>query len=203
MAGQGPSRRELLHALTLGSAAYGFSGFWRWRYALAEPKSSQATLLSYQPRFFSPAQYRTVEQLADCILPAGEEVKNGRTVYYPSASDAGVAEFIDFSAASDPSLHTPFREGLAWMDRASAPSASFVSSSAAAQTGLLTRLAYKRSFRAGEETGQQFFRLFRKYAVTGYYTTEMGLRTLDAPNMVFYGTSPGCSHEGNPEHVGL
>lgn len=158
---------------------------------------------AYQPRFFSPAQYRAVEQLAELILPAGEEIKEGKTVFYPGAADAGVAEFLDFSVSSDPALQAPFREGLAWMDRASAPSASFTASSTAAQGALLTRLAYKRNFRHGDEPGQQFFRLFRKYAVIGFYTTEMGLRTLDYPGLVFYGTSPGCPHEGNPEHVGL
>ena len=204
LAGQGPSRRELIYALTLGSAAHAFPGFWRWSYALGEPKSeSRALQPTYRPLFFSAAQYRTVELLAELILPATEEARHGKILYQPGAADAGVAEFVDFSVGKDVSLQAPFRTGLTWLDQASAPSTSFAASAAAAQNALLQRLAYKRSFREGDTVGQLFFQLIRKYVVMGFYTTEIGLRTLDYPGLTFYAHSPGCPHEGNPEHVGL
>ena len=34
----------------------------------------------------------------------------------------------------------------------------------------------------------------------GFYTTRIGLESLDYPGLKFYATSPGCTHHGNPEH---
>jgi hypothetical protein len=68
---------------------------------------------------------------------------------------------------------------------------------------LLERLAYKSKHRPNETTGQQFFLLFRRYTVMGFYTTRVGLESLDFPGLKFYSESPGCPHHDNPEHTGL
>jgi hypothetical protein len=207
MAGQAPSRRELLQALTLAGLASTFSGFSRWSYALGEemhPHQQNAPVqiahAAYAPQFFSPHEYRTVEVLADAILPATEDASHQPQ---PGAKDAGVAEFIDFMVYSDPSLQLQFRNGLAWLDNASKPAAGFAALSAPQQNALLERLAYKAKHRANEKAGQEFFLLFRKYTLMGFYTSRMGLESLDYPGLKFYGASPGCTHEGNPEHVGI
>ena len=212
MAGQGPSRRELLQALTVASAASAFSGFSRWSFAFAESgaqhhhggTSTAMVNPLYRPQFFSPNQYRTVEFLAELILPAVPAAADAASAKpQPGAREAGVAEFIDFMVFSDATLQTPFRDGLQWLDRASAPAADFASLSAIQQNALLERLAYKAKQQESEKAGQQFFLLFRKYAVMGFYTTRAGLESLDYPGLTFYATSPGCTHAGNPEHVGL
>jgi gluconate 2-dehydrogenase gamma chain len=208
MAGQGPSRRELLEALGLASAASVFRGFSRWNYAFSEKPPQHANTRSahapvhpvYQPQFFAPDQYRTVEVLADLILPVTHTSGHKKQ---PGAKEAGVAEFIDFMVFSDVALQALFRDGLVWLDQVSTPASSFQKLTPAEQTAVLTRLAYKAKYRDDEKPGQQFFRLVRKYTVTGFYTTRIGLQALDFPGLTFYGTSPGCTHEGNPEHAGL
>jgi len=208
MAGQAPSRRELLQALTLAGVASTFSGFSRWNYGLAEVMEPhhhqdapvQITHKTYTPQFFSPAQYKTVEILSDLILPATE---NDKHEPQPGAKDAGVAEFIDFMVSTDPTVQPQFRDGLAWLDNASKPAPNFASLSAQQQTALLERLAYKAKQRTEERPGQQFFLLIRKYTLMGFYTTRIGLESVDFPGLKFYGSSPGCTHQGNPEHVGL
>jgi hypothetical protein len=159
----------------------------------------QISHAAYTPQFFSPNEYRTVEVLADLILPATVDDSHQPQ---PGAKDAGVAEFIDFMVYSDPSLQTQFRDGLTWLDKASKP-AGFAALSAEQQNALLERLAYKAKHRESEKVGQQFFRLFRKYTVMGFYTSRVGLESLDYPGLKLYGTSPGCTHTDNPEHVGL
>jgi gluconate 2-dehydrogenase gamma chain len=104
---------------------------------------------------------------------------------------------------SDPSLQPRFRDGLTWLDHAAAPAASFVSLSAAQQSALLERLAYKAKHKDSEKPGQQFFRLIRRYTVMGFYTTQIGLELLDYPGLGMYGSSPECTHVNNREHVGL
>jgi gluconate 2-dehydrogenase gamma chain len=209
MAGQGPSRRELLQALTLAGVASAFPGFSRWSYGLSESaehghsheaSSAQAVTRVYTPQFFTPAQYRTVEVLADLILP---ETPDNDEKLRPGAKDAGVAEFIDFMVFSDPSLQPKFRDGLMWLDHAATPVVSFVSLGVPEQNALLQRLAYKAKQKDSEKVGQKFFELIRRYTVMGFYTTRVGLEALDFPGLKFYSTSPGCAHIGNPEHVGL
>ena len=213
MAGQGPSRRELLQALGLAAAASTFSGFSRWSYAFAEEEmqhpnaapTSKVVHPVYHPQFFPPTEYRNVEILADLILPPApsSHAKDGQSKMQPGARQAGVAEFIDFMVFTDAELQSPFREGLAWLDSASAPASSFATQPVAQQTALLERLAYKAKHREGEQPGRQFFLLVRRYTVMGFYTTRAGLESLDYPGLTFYGTSPGCTHADNPEHAGL
>lgn len=152
----------------------------------------------YRPQFFSSAQYQAVELLADLILPA---IQNPAQKPQPGAKEAGVAEFIDFMVFSDQSLQAPFGEGLRWLDHVG--TASFANLPAGEQNAILERLAYKAKQQEGEKAGQEFFRLFRKYTVMGFYTTRIGLESLDYPGLTFYATSPGCTHQHNPEHVGL
>jgi gluconate 2-dehydrogenase gamma chain len=144
--------------------------------------------------------YRTVEVLADLTLPP---IRNGAQESQPGAREAGVAEFVDFMVFSDSALQSPFRQGLQWLDHASNPAPSFVSLTAEEQNAILERLAYKAKHRDGEQAGQQFFQLVRRYIVMGFYTTRIGLESLGFPGLIFYTSSPGCTHHGNPEHIGL
>jgi gluconate 2-dehydrogenase gamma chain len=194
MAGQGPSRRELLQALSLASAASAFPGFSRWCFAFGEANAQPPV---YRPQFFSAGQYQTVEVLSDLILPTMPDA-SGKL--QPGAGEAGVAEFIDFMVFNDKTLQQPFRDGLQWLDHAG--TADFVHLSGGEQHEVLERLAFKVKHRADEKSAQQFFQLFRKYTVMGFYTTRIGLESLEYPGLTFYATSPGCTHHGNPEHVG-
>jgi hypothetical protein len=149
---------------------------------------------SYTPRFFSPSEYRTVEVLTELILPGDGG---------PGAKEAGVAEFVDFWVNADPSLHEPFRHGLAWLDQAAGNGRPFARLPLADQKKLLDRLAYKRYQRTDEKQGQEFFRVARQYTVMGFYTTQVGLEVLDYPGLKFYPTSPGCPHPDDLEHLGI
>ncbi len=212
MAGQTPSRRQLLQALACASVASTAPGFVRWSFAFAEPPQPHQhrtiathTAPHYTPRFFTAPEYATVELLAELILPntAPSHTPPPHTARphakpdpaHAGATDAGVAEFIDFMVLSDPTLHTPFRNGLLWLDTASAPS-TFRSLDPTRQTALLTRLAFRQHFVPSEKPGQAFFTLVRHYTVMGFYTTELGLRQLDYPGLQFYGESPSVPKSG-------
>ena len=202
MAGQSPSRREVLQAFSLAALAGAAPGFSRWSFAL--DRHSRGTLPNnnpdhppsgeYVPQFFTPVEYRTIDVLTELILPSDTG---------PGAREAGVSEFIDFMVSSDSSLQGPFRRGLVWLDKSAGATGgrrSFVALPQAPQKQILDRLAYKKYHRPEETEGQDFFRLVRKYTVMGFYTTKIGLEALDFPGLKFYATSPECTHPDHREH---
>jgi hypothetical protein len=196
MAGQGLERREVLRIMALAAAASSFPGFSRWSFACghAVPGLLQVQRRAYTPRFFSPGEYATIERLAELILPSDDG---------PGAREAGVAEFIDFMVASDPGVQVRFRYGLTWLDaRArSLHGAAFRELDAAAQAAILERLAYRDKHQAGDEEGRVFFKTMRTHTLMGFYTSKIGLQHLDYPGLrSYYPSSPGCPHEGDPEH---
>lgn len=193
MANQSPDRREVLTLLGKVAALSQFPGFSRWVCA-ASPANKRAA--SYEPLFFSAAEYRTVNVIAEHIIPADES---------PGAQAAGVAEFIDFMVAHDVDLQYSFRTGLAWLDAFAVRNNGerFETLASHEQKLLLRRVAYRNEQSVSEPQGQEFFRLIRKYTVIGYYTSRIGLEELDYPGLRLYGSSPECPHKDDPEHRNL
>jgi hypothetical protein len=54
-----------------------------------------------------------------------------------------------------------------------------------------------------EREGPAFFKLLRSYTVMGYYTTRIGLESLDDPGLRLYSASPECPHKDDPAHLHL
>ena len=109
MANPSPDRREALSLLARIATLSQFPGFSRWVCG-AESLNQEASPTrpaSYQPLFFSRAEYNTVDMLAEQIIPKDSTA---------GAHEAGVAEFIDFMVSHDAELQYPFRTGLAWLD---------------------------------------------------------------------------------------
>jgi len=198
MAGQGIQRREVLRILGTAAAAAQFPGFSKWGFACGHIGNAalQIKPATYSPQFFTTAEYPMVERLADIIIP------NDGT---PGAKEAGVAEFIDFMVANDRETQYAFRMGLGWLNAHSEQTKGkrFVELTREQQNSLLEPLGFKDKARAGEETGQRFFRMMREYTVTGFYTSEIGYKALDNPALKFYSESPECPHKGDPEHQHL
>ena len=165
-----------------------FPGFSKWVFA-AVGDPARATV--YRPRYFTAAEYASLDVLCELIIPADET---------PGAHQAGVSEFIDFMVSQDGDLQYPFRTGLAWLDAFSSEkfAGRFVDLASAQQELLLTKLADPN-----ERPGNEFFSLARKYTVIGYYTSRIGLEELDYPGLRFYSASPECPHKNNPEHKHL
>jgi hypothetical protein len=220
LGGQGVERRDILRYLGIAAVASTFPGFHRWAFAC--PGSHPAVTSpsgradAYQPLFFSPAHYRLVERLAEMIIPADDT---------PGATEAGVAEFIDFMAANRVPVTGPrdirstddaiesgrqaqnrFVAGLNWMNARSQSENrhEFLDCTAEQQNGLLEALAYPAKFTPGTESGRAFFQMMRDYTVVGYYTTKIGLESLGYPGLqVAWPAMPACPHPDDPEHVRL
>jgi hypothetical protein len=202
MANQNPNRRELVDMLSKAAFASQFPGFSRWVYAADnhthhEMNDGQGKRSGpYVPQFFTSEEYALLERLVEMIIPQDDA---------PGAKDAGVAEFIDFMLANERDVGPLFRTGLRGMDKTAGASygTGFLKATPAQQEALLSPLAYKKQYRAGQEESQKFFVLLKRYTVMGYYTSRAGLKALDYPGLRLYTSSPACPHVDDPEHKHL
>jgi gluconate 2-dehydrogenase gamma chain len=194
MANQGSDRRAVLEMLAKAAVASQFPGFSRWvfgqqhQHEHAADSTPAARQPNYQPSYFSPSEYRTIDVLTGLIIPHDES---------PGAQEAGVSEFIDFMAAhGEKQIRQPLRDGLQWLDSIAAKGygASFVQLSPEQQTEILKGAAQRNG------DGHAFFRLIRRYTVMGYYSSAIGMKELDYPGLRLYSESPACPHTNDPEH---
>jgi gluconate 2-dehydrogenase gamma chain len=217
--GQGIERREILRYIGIAAVAGSFPGFSQWTFACPQnhPQTpSRADSGAYKPLFFSPQHYRMVEHLAEMIIPEDD---------MPGAKKAGVAEFIDFMVANrvpvsisrdirstDDAIaagneaQNRFLAGLDWMNACSHSEfgREFMDSTSEQQNSLLEELAYKAKFKPTTESGRAFFQMLRDYTVVGYYTTEIGLKSIGYPGLrTVWPKMPGCAHPDDPEHAHL
>jgi glucoside 3-dehydrogenase (cytochrome c) hitch-hiker subunit len=190
------NRREALRSIAGGVGAASVAWV-RTLALLARDQAPQAHAMvqetpasaPWTPRVLSAHEFATVGVLVDLILPATET---------PGAKAAAVDRYVDaVLTAADPADRDRFRAGVALLDRASPPPArAFVDLTPAAQVGLLTR--FSESAAGVPAAGHEFFAVLKSMTITGYYTTEIGLRQeLGDDGRMVLAVFEGCTH---PEH---
>ena len=155
---------------------------------------------TYKVKTFEPAEFQTLERLAEIIVPKDDT--SG------SARDAGAPEFIDTLASQNETLANIFHGGLAWLDSEMRKryKSTFVDAKPENQTAMLDvlvqaereeasrrseELVYqksagykafsgytvKRSSQLGP--GVVFFDWVRKMTVDAFYTSPIGVKDLN------------------------
>ncbi len=122
--------------------------------------------------FLRPHEMATLAILTDIIVPADERSD--------SATQAGVPDFIEFIAKEIPEYQTPLRGGLAWLNGESVRrfKVPFVQAAEADRLSIIDAIAYPDKVEEGEAGhGVKFFDLMRFLTLTGFYTSEMGVKT--------------------------
>ncbi len=141
--------------------------------------------------FFNDFEKKTMDVLADLILPADEDG--------PSASSTGTTAFIDFMANDYPSFKLPLRAGLAWLSNESLErfgNNDFTTLSPTQQTDILEEIAYLPEDPAEQISAPvAYFDLLRKLVLTGYFSSKEGHRDLG-----YQGNSPNI-WDGVPAEV--
>ena len=194
----GLNRRDALRAI-VGSMGAAASAAWvSDLMVLAEEQAVHAHLLSmapqgsgaWSPSVLSAQQMATVGTLVELVIP---------TTDTPGARAALVDRFIDgVLSTATPVVRDGFTNGLAWLDARSTAlfNTPFHPATAAQQTDLLMRLAAEPS--SEEVAGVQFFTALKSMTITGYYSTEIGLRQeLGDDGILMAASFTGCTH---PEH---
>jgi gluconate 2-dehydrogenase gamma chain len=142
----------------------------------------------YQPKYFTPQDWRTVHVLADLVIP--RDARSG------SATDAGVPVFMDFILGDRPNMRPWIREGLAWLDvecekRYGHP---FRECPRADQTAILDEIAWPAKAEPEMRRGVRFFSRFRDFTASGFWSSKMGVQDLqyigNTVNPVWNGCPP-------------
>ena len=94
--------------------------------------------------------------------------------------------------ANDPDIQFQFRRGLVLINALAVPNCSI-----SVYESTLRQIATPN---LTEREGPAFFKLLRTYTVMGYYTSRIGLESLDYPGLRLYSASPECPHKDDPEH---
>jgi glucoside 3-dehydrogenase (cytochrome c) hitch-hiker subunit len=195
----GPDRREALRRLAAGAIGAVASPLWvqslaalAQTHAEARTAAPELAAQAWTPKVFTARQNDAVVALTELIIPETDT---------PGAKAAMVNRFIDRVLADAPAAERDaFLRGLAWIDKTSR--AEFLTDIAAAtveqQTALLRRIADDGPHAAGDATGVQFFDAIKSMTISGYYSTEIGLRQeLGDDGQVMMVEFRGCDH---PEH---
>ncbi|MFN7924899.1 MAG: gluconate 2-dehydrogenase subunit 3 family protein [Bryobacteraceae bacterium] len=193
------SRRDLIRGIALALTSAGVLDLEAAQHVHQEAAAAKKAGV-YTPRELVAHEFKTVERLAELIVPA-DSVSG-------SAKDAGAAEFIDLLCSQNPKLAEIYHGGIAWFDREMDRryGKKFLEAAAAQQTELLDvlvaaekedrarkdeELVYRRSsdyrqfsaYTVKRESelgaGVKFFDWVRKMSVDAFYTSPLGIKDLD------------------------
>jgi len=195
-------RRESLKSMILGSMAVGLTlescvketpkeviedKIWEYTYGRTpKEKAYDEELMSEQ--FFEDSEKETIRTLANLILPPNE---NG------NIEQAGVADFIEFMAKDVPEFQVKIRGGLMWLNIYCNAKYNMVFTKCTEdqQKAVLDSIAFPDP-NANEQVQEvQFFSLMRNLVLTGYFTSEVGIKELG-----YVGNTPN-NWDGVPQEV--
>jgi len=138
---------------------------------MVEEKAADKKLLQ-EPKFFTDHEFATITILGDIIIPK-DEVSG-------SASDAKVADFIEFIVKDMPEHQVPMKGGLRWLDLQCLKrfEKTFKDCDHTQQIEVVDDIAYPKKAKPTMKQGVAFFTLMRNLTITGFYTSEIGIKDI-------------------------
>ncbi len=166
------SRRNLLRGMAVTAAAVSGVTPAMAQLARAKGEAERAASGGYQPKALTDHEYRTLQRLADWIIPGGAHAQG--------ALKAGAADWIDLMSSESDEMLAIYTGGLAWLDAAMRRmhAKNFADAAEANQRELLDLIAYKKNESAELGAGIRFFAWTRKMVVDAYYTSPAGIQEL-------------------------
>jgi len=195
-------RRESLKSMVLGSMAVGLTlescvketpkevieeKIWKYTYGRT-PKEAAFDEQLMSEQFFEDNELETIRILGNLILPPNE---NG------TIEDAGVVDFIEFMTKDVPEFQVKIRGGLMWLNNNcnSKYNTVFSRCTEDQQKAILDSIAFPNPDTSEQLQEVQFFSLMRNLVLTGYFTSEVGIKELG-----YVGNTPN-NWDGVPQDV--
>ncbi|MEL0301513.1 MAG: gluconate 2-dehydrogenase subunit 3 family protein [Flavobacteriaceae bacterium] len=177
-------RRESIKSILLGSVAGGLllnscdepaekvtEKIWEYQYGRNKKEAAIDKVL-LETSFFTPNEENLVDCLANLILPPNEQ---------GTIEEAGVVPFIGFMMVDYPDFQLPMRGGLMALNAKANKSfgQDFVTLNEEEQKSILDQMAFPIEGVEEQPQEVQFFSLLRNLVLTGYFTSEIGIKELD------------------------
>lgn len=123
-------------------------------------------------KIFTDHERNTIAVLSDIIIPA--DGVSG------SATGAKVPQFIETIAIDMPHHQVPLKGGMKWLDLQCVKlfQKPFVDCTKQQQITLIDQIAYPAKAKPGMKPGVSFFSLMRSLVISGFYTSEMGIKDI-------------------------
>ena len=189
------NRRELLRNSLLAMGVAAASPYAGARiFAAGEDPSVELERTDWTPVFFSAHQNETLIELSEAIIPATDT---------PGAKAALVNRFIDLvMSVEPPAVQKAFLESLAWFDTGAQEryKADFVDLSAEEKGDLLNLVAWPHTHARWGSTengfaGHEHFILMKRWTVSAFYSSPVGLKEQGWDGWAARGTFTGCEHQ--------
>jgi gluconate 2-dehydrogenase gamma chain len=187
------SRRDVLKSLSVGAAAGSVLRVIplqaaEYAHSLIASEKAASKTAQYAPKFFSPAQYKTLRKLCETILPADADCGG--------ALEAGAPEFIDLLTSENRQYQLSLGGGLMWLDSACTDryGNAYLDCTTQQQTEILDRIAYRKNSEQnpGLSQGIEFFAFLRNLTADGFFTSKIGIQYLGYIGNSFLPEFPGC-----------
>ena len=170
-------RRELFRIIGAGVVAGNASAQHEHR----TPTTKQG---EYEPRVLSREQYATLQRMLEILLPADD--------LSPSAKEAGVGMYIDTTLKhADDKVRAAWTAGLSGLDALSGGKA-FAQLDTASATAIIARVAENEARPATD--AEKFFVLCKQAAISAYYLSDGGRKSLSYVGDTAIRDFPGCTH---------
>jgi len=144
----------------------------------------------FASKFFSNDELLILDKLCNLILPPND---------FGSIKEAEVVQLIEFMAKDIPSYQDPLKKGLDWINNESNNRFNnlFIDISYSSQKEIIDEIAY---YDPNENMNNlpesvQWFNLLRNLTMTGYFTSEVGIKELG-----YKGNTPNV-WDGVPQDV--
>ena len=127
----------------------------------------------FAEKFFNDHELFSLDKICNLILPPNE---------FGSIRDAEVVQLIEFMAKDIPAYKEPLRNGLSWIDNESKKRFNnlFVDCDITQQKNIFDEIAYYDPNKSITDYSEpvQWFNLVRNLTMTGYFTSEIGIKDL-------------------------
>jgi hypothetical protein len=155
-------------------------------HAIEAEKDSAAG--AYTPKFFDAHGYKTLQGLADAIIPP--DADSGGAV------EGGTPEFIDLLTSENHGYQETLGGFFRWLDEACTKryGKAWVDCEKGQQTETLDFVAYRKSAEqdASLEKAVYGFSFLRNFVADGFFTSRIGIRYLGYKGNTYLTEFPGC-----------
>jgi gluconate 2-dehydrogenase subunit 3-like protein len=186
-----PTRRTLLKSLTAAAAVGSVLRvipLQAAEYAHHLIENEKSTASAYDPKFFDPHQYKTLQALCRTIIPADADSGD--------ALEAGAPEFIDLITSENADYQKSLGDLLTWLDSTCAAryGKPWVDCAPAQQTEILDLIAWRKNADHDQSLIEpvEFFSLLRNLTSDGFFTSKIGIKYLGYKGNTFLTEFPGC-----------